>query len=64
MTAEHDCADHGILKRLLLAWRRSAQKRLELHLRLTLPTSGRRRGGPFLEFSADDRFRHHPYIRD
>jgi hypothetical protein len=54
-----------ILKRLMLAWQRSKQKRLELHLSLTLP-AGRLRhyGALFPALPVDDRYRHHPYIRD
>jgi len=63
--AGHDPVDHGMFKRLLLAWRRSAQKRLELHLRLTLPASRLKRWqSPFSDLSAADRYRHHPYVRD
>jgi hypothetical protein len=63
--AGHDAVDHGIFKRLMLAWRRSAQKRLELHLRLTIPAHRRKScHTSFPDLSADDRYRHHPYIRD
>jgi hypothetical protein len=65
MIAERDSMDHGMLKRLMLAWRRSAQKRLELHLKLTIPAYRPiHHDAPFLDLSADDRYRHHPYIRD
>jgi len=65
MIAERDSMDHGMLKRLMLAWRRSAQKRLELHLKLTIPAyRSIHHDAPFLDLSADDRYRHHPYIRD
>jgi len=65
MIAERDSIDHGMLKRLMLAWRRSAQKRLELHLKLTIPAYRPiHHDAPFLDLSADDRYRHHPYIRD
>jgi hypothetical protein len=33
-----DRADHGMLARLMLAWRRNRQKQLELHLMLTTPS--------------------------
>jgi hypothetical protein len=65
MIAERDSTDHGMLKRLMLAWRRSVQKRLELHLKLTIPAYRPiHHDAPFLDLSADDRYRHHPYIRD
>jgi hypothetical protein len=65
MIAKRDSMDHGMLKRLMLAWRRSAQKRLELHLKLTIPAYRPiHHDAPFLDLSADDRYRHHPYIRD
>jgi hypothetical protein len=65
MIAKRDSMDHGMLKRLMLAWRRSAQKRLELHLKLTIPAYRPiHNDAPFLDLSADDRYRHHPYIRD
>jgi hypothetical protein len=65
MIAERDSMDHGMLKRLMLAWRRSAQKRLELYLKLTIPAYRPiHHDAPFLDLSADDRYRHHPYIRD
>jgi hypothetical protein len=55
----------AMLKRLMLAWQRSKQNRLELHLRLTIP-AGRLKhyDALFPALSADDRYRHHPYIRD
>ena len=42
-TSPEGIAGHGfslrrMFRRLMLAWRRSAQKRLELHLKLTVPT--------------------------
>jgi hypothetical protein len=65
MIAERDSMDHGMLKRLMLARRRSAQKRLELYLKLTIPAYRPiHHDAPFLDLSADDRYRHHPYIRD
>ncbi len=65
MIAERDSMDHGMLKCLMLAWRRSAQKRLELYLKLTIPAYRPiHHDAPFLDLSADDRYRHHPYIRD
>jgi hypothetical protein len=65
MIAERDSMDHGMLKRLMLARRRSAQKRLELYLKLTIPAYRLiHHDAPFLDLSADDRYRHHPYIRD
>jgi hypothetical protein len=65
MIARRDPADHGMLQRLMLAWQRSKQKRLELHLRLTIPSSQLKHCGTL--FSAappGDRYRRHPYVRD
>jgi hypothetical protein len=63
--ARPDPVNPGIFKRLMLAWQRSKQNRLELHLRLTIPV-GRLKyyGAPFPALHVDDRYRHHPYIRD
>jgi hypothetical protein len=60
-----DRADHGMLARLMLAWRRNRQMQLELHLKLTTPSYRWKRGDtPFSTPAADDRYRHHPYVRD
>jgi hypothetical protein len=65
MIGERDSADHGMLKRWMLAWQRSRQKRLELRLRLTIPADRlKHHGTSFPAPPADDRYRHHPYIRD
>jgi len=39
MIARPDPANPGMLGRLMLAWQRSKQKRLDLHLRLTIPAA-------------------------
>jgi hypothetical protein len=60
-----DRADHGMLARLMLAWRRNRQKQLELHLMLTTPSHRwKRRDTLFSNSLADDRYRHHPHVRD
>jgi len=65
MIAEPDPVNSGIFKRLMLAWQRSKQNRLELHLRMTIPADRLKHyGEPFSALPVDDRYRHHPYIRD
>jgi hypothetical protein len=57
--------DHRMPERLMRAWQRSKQRRLELHLRLTVPGSRLKRYETlFPVFPANDRYRHHPCIRD
>jgi hypothetical protein len=64
-TAGRGSVDDRMPGRLMQAWRRSKQKHLELHLRLTVP-GGRlkRHEALFPMFPANDRYRHHPCIRD
>jgi hypothetical protein len=63
--ARPDPVNPGIFKRLMLAWQRSKQNRLELHLRLTIPAGRlKHHAALFPALLADDRYRHHPYIRD
>ena len=57
----------GLFERLMQSWRRRAQKRLDLHLQLTLPSKPRRyraEDSPFGSPSRDDKYRHHPNIRE
>ena len=63
--ATRDPAPLGIPGRLMQAWRRSKQKRLELHLRLTIPANRLKHYDTlFSTPPAGDRYRHHPYVRD
>lgn len=60
---DRETSGDTLLERWALAWRRRAEKRLEVHLRLTLPADGmtdREAKGS----SIVDRYRHHPYIRE
>lgn len=52
-----------LLRRLMSAWRRSAEKHLQMHLMLTLPSNRVRFGEGYLS-AIDDKYRHHPYIRE
>lgn len=59
--ARRNSVDHRMLGRLLRAWQRSKQKRLELHLRLTVFGGQLKRHGTlFPVFPANDRCRHPP----
>lgn len=63
--AGQDFSVRRVFRRLMLAWRRRAQKRLELHLKLTVPTRRlAKHDSTFLNLSGDDKYRHHPYVRD
>jgi hypothetical protein len=50
-------------ERWMLAWRRRAEERLAIHLRLTLPT-GRMKDRMADSPSIKDRYRHHPLVRE
>jgi hypothetical protein len=63
--AGRNAVGRRMLGRVMQAWRQSKQKRLELHLRLTVPGSRLKRYETlFPVFPANDRYRHHPCIRD
>jgi hypothetical protein len=65
MIAKREPADRGMLGRLMLAWQRSKQRRLELHLRLTIPANRLKHYDSLFSVPpAGDRYRHHPYVRD
>lgn len=51
------------LQRLRLAYRRHAEERLRLHLRLTLPAHKFKRYQSYGS-AIDDKYRHHPYVRE
>jgi hypothetical protein len=57
--------DHGLPRRLMLAWQRTKQRRLERHLQLTITANRLKRYNALFPIaSAGDRYRHHPYMRD
>jgi len=53
-----------LFKRLMLSWRRRAQRRLDLHLMLTLPSKRTRYREDDCWPPRNDKFRHHPDIRE